>query len=407
MSPEKKKMDRRAFLKTAGIGSASLALSAGLSNRALAFEDTNKSSSKEIPTRVLGKTGVRVPILALGGIIDWTINQNILRMAFNMGVHYWDTAPVYGNGKSEIGIGQYFAKYPEDRKKIFLASKASGANNPEGMTRCLELSFERMNTDYIDLYLMHGLRSPELLTPEVKAWAEQKKNEGKIRFFGYTTHVNNSEMFVQTSTLGWIDAVMAIYNYRIMTDGDISKGIEACKKAGIGFVAMKVFGHRFMSAESPEDLEVTNYFMEKGYTPEQAKLKAVWKDERIASSCVLMKNLTMLKDNVAAATDNLELSKREINMLKRLAESTRNSYCQGCGRCLSVMGSESGIPDVLRYMMYYNGYGERDRAREQFRHLPEAVKKDLASRDYSHAECACPHNIEIGKAMREAVKILG
>jgi predicted aldo/keto reductase-like oxidoreductase len=167
-----------------------------------------------------------------------------------------------------------------------------------------------------------------------------------------------------------------------------------------------VFGHRFMSAESPEDLEVTNYFMEKGYTPEQAKLKVVWKDERIASSCVLMKNLTMLKDNVAAASDNLELSKREINMLKRLAESTRNSYCQACGRCLSVMGSESGIPDVLRYMMYYNGYGERDRAREQFRHLPEAVKKDLASRDYSPAERACPHNIEIGKAMREALKIL-
>jgi predicted aldo/keto reductase-like oxidoreductase len=407
MSAEKRKMDRRTFLKTTGLGSASLALSAGLSNRALATEATNKSSSKEIPTRILGKTGVRVPILALGGIIDWTINQNILRMAFNMGVHYWDTAHNYENGKSEIGIGQYFAKYPEDRKKIFLVSKASGANNPEGMTQRLELSFERMNTDYIDLYLMHGLRSTELLTPVVKAWAEQKKKEGKIRFFGYSTHVNNSEMFVQTSTLGWIDAVMAIYNYRIMTDGNISKGIEACKKAGVGFVAMKVFGHRFMSAESPEDLEVTNYFMEKGYTPEQAKLKAVWKDERIASSCVLMKNLTMLKDNVAAATDNLELSKREINMLKRMAESTCNSYCQGCGRCLSVMGSDSGIPDVLRYMMYYNGYGERDRAREQFRQLPEAVKKNLVSRDYSPAERACPRNIEIGKAMREAVKILG
>ncbi len=407
MSTEKKKMDRRTFLKTTGLGSASLALSAGLINRPLASEATNKISSKEIPKRILGKTDVRVPILALGGIIDWTVNQNILRMAFNMGVHYWDTAPVYGNGKSEIGIGQYFSKYPEDRKKIFLVSKASGANNPQGMTQLLQQSFERMNTDYIDLYLMHGLQSIESLTPEVKAWAEQKKKEGKIRFFGYSTHVNSSELFVRTSTLGWIDAIMAIYNYRIMTDGDISKGIDACKNAGVGFVAMKVFGHRFMSAESPEDLEVTGYFMEKGYTPEQAKLKAVWKDERIASSCVLMKNLTMLKDNVAAATDNLGLSEREIDMLKRLAESTYSSYCQGCGRCLSVMGSDSGIPDVLRYMMYYNGYGERDRAREQFRHLPEAVKKNLASRDYSPAERACPRNIKIGKAMREAVNILG
>lgn len=407
MDVEKKKMDRRTFLKTTGMGSASLALSAGLSNKVLAAEFKNDSPSKEIPKRVLGKTGVSVPILALGGIIDWTTNQNILRMAFNMGVNYWDTAHGYENGKSEIGIGQYFSKYPEDRKNIFLVSKASGANNPEGMTQRLDLSLERMKTDYIDLYFMHGMRSPQLLTPEVKAWSEQKKKEGKIRFFGFSVHLNNAEILMHASTLGWIDAIMPTYNYRMITDDDINKGIEACVKADIGLIAMKVFGWRFTSAEPQDELDVTKYFMEKGYTLEQAKLKAVWQDGRIATSCVLMKNLTMLKDNVAAATDELQLSKREIKMLKRLAESTCSFYCKGCGRCLSVMGSDSRIPDVLRYMMYYNSYGERDRARKKFRELPATVKNSLASRDYSPAESACPHNIKIGMAMREAVKILG
>ena len=106
MTSEKKKMDRRTFLKTTGIGGASIALSAGLPSKVLAAEAANDSPSKEMPTRILGKTGVPVTILELGGIIDWTTNQNLLRMAFNMGVTSWDTANGYENGKSEIGIGQ-------------------------------------------------------------------------------------------------------------------------------------------------------------------------------------------------------------------------------------------------------------------------------------------------------------
>jgi predicted aldo/keto reductase-like oxidoreductase len=121
---------------------------------------------------------------------------------------------------------------------------------------------------------------------------------------------------------------------------------------------------------------------------------------------VAMYNLTVLKDNVAAATDSRQLSGREIEMLKRLAENTCDYYCQGCMKCVSAMGADSRIPDILRYMMYYNSYGERDRAREEFKSLPEAFRKSLASRDYSPAERICPNRIKIGQAMREAVRIL-
>ena len=94
-------------------------------------------------------------------------------------------------------------------------------------------------------------------------------------------------------------------------------------------------------------------------------------------------------------------------MLNRHAQNNRRFYCQGCLICESVMGRESGIPDVLRYMMDHNSYGKTDYARRLFRELPENVRNSLASRDYSPAERACPRNIEIGKAMREAGRILG
>jgi hypothetical protein len=57
-------------------------------------------------------------------------------------------------------------------------------------------------------------------------------------------------------------------------------------------------------------------------------------------------------------------------------------------------------------MMYYNGYGERDNARRLFRELPAALRDSLAARDYSPAESACPHRIQIGKVMKEASVLL-
>lgn len=407
MSNEKKIMDRRTFLKTTGVGSASLALSAGLSNNILADETANNNPSREMPTRILGKTGFPASILGLGGMVDFSINQALLRVAFNMGINFWDNYEGYHNGKSEIGMGQYFSKYPEDRKKIFLVTKVDGTiNNPEQMTDRLTQSLERLETDYVDLYLLHGIQDPGLLTPQVKAWAEQKKKEGKTRFFGYSAHANMPQMLYHAANLGWIDVVYTSYNFQLMNNDDMKKSIDACVKANIGLIAMKIQGENFMTIERSEDLTIINSFMNKGYTLQQAKHKAVWEDKRIATSLSEMTNLTILKDNVAAATDNTSLSVNDIKMLNRLATNSCNFYCQGCLRCESVMGSDNRIPDILRYMMYYNSYGDRDRARKEFRELPETVKNSLASKDYSPAEHVCPNKIEIGKAMKEAIRIL-
>jgi predicted aldo/keto reductase-like oxidoreductase len=406
MEIKKKGMDRRTFLKATSIGSASLAMSAGLPGKVMAAEAANGSSSKTMPTRILGKTGLSVSILGMGGSIDSTGYQTLLRIGLNMGINYWDSSNNYGNGKNEQVIGQFFSKYPEERKKVFQVTKASRVTEPEGMNKQLNLSLKRMQTDYIDLYFMHGLQDPGLLTPEIKAWVEQKKKEGKIRFFGFSCHANMARMLMHASTLGWIDALMSSYNYQLMNDDDIKRGIDACAKANIGLIAMKIQGERFRTTNAPGDLSVTESFIAKGYTLQQARLKAVWEDKRIAVCLSEMTNLTMLKDNVAAAVDGVKLSGRDKEMLDKLAQNNRSLYCQGCMHCKSVMGSEIRIPDVLRYMMYYNSYGKTDDARRLFRELPETVRNSIALRDYSPAEQACPNKIEIGKAMREAVRIL-
>ena len=114
----------------------------------------------------------------------------------------------------------------------------------------------------------------------------------------------------------------------------------------------------------------------------------------------------MLKDNVAAARDVKKLAASDIRQLIQLSQSTCGLYCHACMKCETAMGYQTRIPDVLRYMMYFNSYDETDNARDLFKALPDQVTKSIAINDYSPAERACPNHIEIGRLMKEAADLL-
>ena len=215
---------RRSFLKTAA-GGAALIIGA-LGNPAMASQP-----QAVMPTRPFGKTGIDVPILSFGGSLNTSLSTLLLRQAVKWGVTYWDTANSYMGGRSEKGMGKYFEKYPADRNRIFLVTK-SHAWNTEGMSKDLNLSLERMQTDYIDLYFMHSVSSSSELTADKKAWAEKKKAEGKIRLFGFSTHSNMEECMLAASGLGWIDGIMMRYNYRLMHTDDMRSAMEKCARSG-------------------------------------------------------------------------------------------------------------------------------------------------------------------------------
>ena len=168
MANKKKNFSRRDFIKTAGsVGLGSVLLPSS------SLAQTRASSSKQatermlVPRRPFGKTGADVSILSLGGVLKIS-DQLVFRQAFKMGVTYWDTADSYGWGKNEKAIGKYFAKFQDDRKKVFLVTKAR-TTDPKELTEKLNTSLERMNTSYVDLYFIHYVKSvEEELTHEVK-----------------------------------------------------------------------------------------------------------------------------------------------------------------------------------------------------------------------------------------------
>ncbi len=401
MSDHKKSWSRRDFLKTAGLAGAGSFL-APLVNEAEAVNEPN-----QIPRRPFGKTGVKVPILSLGGTLDLSANQLMLRQAVKWGVTYWDTANSYRWGKSEKGIGKYFERYPGDRKKIFLVTK-SGAWTKSGMTKDLEESLERMRTDYVDLFFVHGISDISEMDRKTRAWGEKMKTDGKIRLFGFSTHSNMEECLLDAADLGWIDGIMMTYNYRLMHSDRMRRAVDACAEAGIGLTAMKTQGGGQINTDSDTELELAGRFLNKGFTEAQAKLKAVWENPQIACICSRMPNMSMLMSNTAAALDQTQLSATEQSLLQGYARETRSSYCAGCTAiCESSVAGNIPIGDVMRYLMYCRSYGERDTAIRKFQKLPAETRRKLATADFSRAERECPRRLAITRLMREALKELG
>jgi hypothetical protein len=365
-----------------------------------------------VPRRPFGKTGVNVSILSLGGVLKPS-DQLVFRQAFKMGVTYWDTADSYGWGKNEKAIGKYFAKFPGDRDKIFLVTKAA-TSNPKKLTEKLNISLQRMNTSYIDMYFIHYVSNVKKeLTDAVRVWAEDAKAEGKIRLFGFSAHKNMEDSMLAAAKLGWIDGIMMSYNYRLMVRDKMKRAVEACAEAGIGLTAMKTqasFSANFyasIGSETDDALNMTENFLKKGFTAEQAKLKAVWENPSIASICSAMSNMTILQANVAAALDKTELSLGDRHRLQQYAQRTAGGYCAGCANiCESAVNIDVPISDILRYAMYQHSYFDRKMAHRLFGELSRDVKSNILKADYSMAEKFCPQNIQIGKVLKKAYRDL-
>jgi len=367
----------------------------------------------QLPRRKLGKTGIDVSCLSMGGTVNLLENQIMLRKALQWGITYWDTSDSYEGGNSELGIGKYLSKNPEMRKELFIVTKAYGTKTIEDVELHLKESLRKMNTSYVDLYFImerasteHGLSDPSQLTDELKNWVENKKKLKTIRLFGFSTHKNMAQCLTAAAKFGWIDAIMTAYNFRLIQEPAMQDAVEACHNAGIGLIAMKTqgFGQKF---ETKEDDKLARHFLKRGFTEAQAKIKVVLEDKRISSVCSRMENVATLTSNVAAVLDKTELTQVDMGVLREYASATCSGYCAGCANiCESALPDVPCVSDIMRYLMYYNSYGDQNRAKELFAQIPVSVRNKLLSANYSTAELCCPQHLPIGELIAEAVSKL-
>jgi len=401
----KKKNDpsgRRDFLKRG----AALGLGAAFGGAALVKAENVFAKrgfpQSPVPRRTFGRSGIKVSTLSMGGMYDILNNRLMLAKALEWGIDYWDTAESYGGGRSEEGIGRWFARKPDSRKRVFLVTKLSPRRSGD-FTERLGACLKRLHTDYVDLFFVHAISDIDEMTPGLEKWSKEMKRAGKIRLFGFSTHSNMEECLEGAARLSWIDGIMFTYNFRLMNEPRMKAAVEACLRAGIGLTAMKTQGGGPVKTDSPSEMDMAGRFMQKGFTPEQAKMMAVWQDKRIASICSQMPNLTIMGANAVAAVDQKSLSATDRVLLDHYAKTTRSDYCAGCGRiCTQAINHKVPINDIMRCLMYARSYQDLSLAETTFKGLPPETGVLLGQLDFRRAEARCPRKLPIIRMMNEA-----
>lgn len=399
--PKPSEPGRRRFLKTA-VASASVVGAAATPLSGLALDEDTKAHSKTtgIPPRAFGNTGIQVPILHLGTAqrLDPRYDK-LMHRSFAAGVTWFDTALSYGRGSSHRAIASFLTQIG-DRKKLWLTSK-SGSERVAGLRGGIDEALEELGTDYLDLYLMHGIDDLDMLDRKYLALGEELKAKDKTRFFGFSCHDGNVvELLNKAAKTGGIDAILFRYNFRRYGDLQLNRAIDACYRAGIAMLAMKTQG------AIPKDIESVVDFRSQNFTLGQAKLKSVWADERIASIVSEMDSVERVRENVAAARSEESLTAEESHQLNQLAAFTAAYACNGCKHlCENAVTRQVAIAAPLRYLMYHECYGKTERARELYRGIP-AKAREFSDRELEQACRLCPQGIDIPARLGRARELL-
>ena len=232
--------DRREFLQSTLATGAVLAAASAASAQ---------QGAAGLPTRPLGKTGVNVSMLCLGG---WHIGSikdekeaiKIMHAAIDEGMTFFDNAWDYHDGGSELVMGKALATDGK-RKKVFLMTK-NCARDGKGTRQHLEDSLKRLQTDVIDLWQFHEINydnDPDWVMEQGGlAEALKAQKEGKVRFIGFTGHKDPHIHLNMLSRHTWATAQMPINVCDAHYRSFAKQVVPEANKKGVGVIGMKSLG---------------------------------------------------------------------------------------------------------------------------------------------------------------------
>jgi predicted aldo/keto reductase-like oxidoreductase len=215
-----------------------------------------------IPRRPLGKTGVEVTILGLGGEgVLRTFGQekeavSLIHRAIDLGMTYFETARAYSGSESYYGIA-----LGERRKEIFLTSK-SHERTSEGALRHLETTLGNLRTQSLDLWMVHDVRTPkdldQIFGPKgaIKAFEAARRN-GLVRFIGVSGHRNPATLSRALDLFPFDVVLMPVNPAEPFYWSFFEDALPKAQKKGLGILGMKTLSRgvaaKIFSAESVEN----------------------------------------------------------------------------------------------------------------------------------------------------------
>ena len=389
---------RRHFLKSGTLGGLAL-LAGGGRTGARTAAAAEPPRVRQIVT--LGRTGLRVPDIGFGGS-SLAGDEAVVRHALDRGITHFDTAESYTGGESERTLGKALRG---ERDRITLLSKTAAGvgSRPEQLMSTLEASLQRLQTDYLDVYLNHAVNDPRRL--QQSGWAEfvdRAVAQGKIRFAGMSGHGGRLVECIELAMeQDWLDVLLVAHNFGqdpafyerfmrrfdfVATQPELPRVLLAARAAGIGVFAMKTLRGGRLNDLSSYESEGTSFA--------QAALRWVLAGPYVDAAVITMQSAAQADEYLGASGFGAP-SQVGIDLLARYETAQGQIQCRyGCDACAASCPHGVQISEVLRTRMYAEDYRELSQAREAYRALqPDA---DACTR-CSGAPCAgaCPFGIPI------------
>ena len=329
----------------------------------------------------LGKTGLRVSRMGLGGIpiqkIDAEGTKTLLHKLADRGVNYIDTARVYTVSEEYLG---YALEGIRDR---FIIATKSMARTKEAMAEDIEKSLHNLRTDHIELYQVHNPSMEQLDQVQAAGGAlealQEARAAGKIGHIGLTAH--SVEVFARALELDWVETIMFPYNIVEQQGAEL---IRKCAEKNIGFIDMKP-----LAGGAIEDGTLA--------------LRYVCSNPDVTVVIPGMAEIRELDENMAACSDSTPLTEEELKKMEEVRAQLGNDFCRRCNYCAPCTVGIN-IPSVFLFAGYLQRYDLADWAKERYSTLKVKASACIGC---GKCEPRCPYHLPIREKLKVCAKDMG
>ena len=374
--------------------------------------------------RKLGKTGEEVSILGFGcmrfqvldkdnGKIDEKEAIKQVRYAIDNGINYIDTAYPYHNGQSEIVVGK--ALLDGYREKIKLATKLPtwAINSREDMDKYLNEQLEKLQTDYIDFYLIHSLnvqRWENCLKHGLFDFIEKALADGRIKHIGFSFH---DELPLFKEIIDAYDWEFCQIQYNFMDENYQAgtEGLEYAAKKGIGVVIMEPLRGGSLAKNIPDDIQdLWNNAKVKKSAAGWA-LRFLWNRPDIGTVLSGMNEMSQIDENIKEATiaHPNSLTQEEVDLIDKVKNIYIARTAVNCTKCRYCMPCPFGvnIPAVFNFYNNASIYQDPKFSKGQYFVFVQEGTRAKDCKKCGKCEVVCPQNLPIKEYMDKIVEYFG
>jgi hypothetical protein len=363
--------------------------------------------NSNMDTSILGMGCMRLPVIDDDNEnIDEKKAIEMIRYAIDNGINYIDTAWPYHGGNSETVVGK--ALQDGYREKAYLATKLPSwkIEKREDFDYYLDKQLEKLQTDHIDLYLLHTLNREyweNYKELDVFSWLEEKKKKGTIKQIGFSFHADYDLFEEIIDYYDW-DFCQIQYNYLDTEFQAGKKGLKHAHNKGIEVVVMEPLRGGTLAQTPPKKVKDILDKSNNDRNAVQWSLQWLWDQKEVSVVLSGMSTLEQIEENINFANnaDQNSLSDKETELINKARKKFLDIFpvaCTGCNYCVPCPQGVA-IPNIFSLYNEAKIYDKYETNKKRYFNMGEKSRADNCV-ECGQCEKACPQNLDIIEYLKD------